>query len=149
MTGAEMAVRAADNEINRESLLAAESHQSVGVDAAIPSITSKSSSGIAYVKPVAEVESTNNQPPKTITEAKKTENPAKRGKVLKKNIATPKPIAHSTETSQQTTRAPPKKDRPRVERTGGVSSWGDWTASSSLRKAKNTSLPSSNSYFDV
>jgi hypothetical protein len=110
----------------------------VGNDPAMHSTTSKPSSRMAYVKAVAEVGRTSSQPPKTITEAKKTEKPAKRGKVLKENIPAPKPSANSTETSQQTSRAPPKKDRPRIKRTGGASSWGNWTASSSLRKAKNT-----------
>jgi hypothetical protein len=60
--------------------------------------------------------------------------------------AVPKPPANFTVASQQTSRGQPKKDRPRLERSGGASSWDDRTASPSARKAKKTSTPSVNSY---
>jgi hypothetical protein len=110
----------------------------------IPPATSQPSPTTTDVKSVVEVAGRRDEPPKTITEARKTENPAKRRVVREENgITSPKPTANSIETSQQTTRALPKKDRPRVERTGGLSSWGNWTVSS---KSKKTSVPSLSSY---
>jgi hypothetical protein len=89
----------------------------------------------------AEAAGTGNRPPETIKQARKAENLAKRGEVLRENATVePQPDAHTTRPSEQMGRAQPKKSRPRVERTGGASSWGDWRVSYAPRKTKKTSV---------
>ena len=87
-----------------------------------------------------EVAVTNNKPSMTIAQASRTADPAGNGGVLEAiDTTTPQPRVNSTRSSEQTDGAQAKKDRPRVTRTGGARSWGDWATSPSPRKAKKIS----------
>lgn len=133
--------------INREAEHEQEvTHQFVEKDPPVQPKTSQPRPKINDVKAMYEVVDPSKDRRDTSTEARKPENRAYHKQALKAyTIATPKPPASSTVTSEQTSRDQSKKDRPRLERNGGASSWDNWTASPSARKAKKTSTPSANS----
>lgn len=134
-----------DSEVKREREV---THQFVDNDPPILLKTSQPIPKVKDVKAIHEVVDTSKDPHNTIAEARHTENPAKHREVLRgNNTASPKPTADSTKKPQQTSRGQPKKDRPRLERTGAASSWDSWTVFPTPRKAKKPSVPSVGPYF--
>jgi hypothetical protein len=133
--------------INREAEHEREvTHQFVEKDPPVQLKTSQPRPKINDAKVMYEVVDTSKDRRDTSTEARKPENRVYHKQALKAyTIAAPKPPASATVTSEQTSRDQSKKDRPRLERNGGASSWDNWTASPSARKAKKTSTPSANS----
>jgi hypothetical protein len=82
----------------------------------------------------AKVAYANNCPPETTKQARKTD----RGELLGENAnKEAQPNANTTRPSEQTGGAKLKSGRPRVQRTGGASSWGDWGVSYAPQKKKH------------
>ena len=84
-------------------------------------------------------------PPKKSTPATKAKGPTKHkeSNPEPKSSKKARPDAESTRPSDSVDVdiELPKKDRPRVQRTGGISSWADWKAASPRHKAKKGSTP--------